>query len=691
MEMRAPNRPNRTDFARRRGALAVVAVIACVAAAAILAWLLAPALLRGRLETELRRRLGPEARFASLGVDARGFTIADLDTGDLGRGVSVLVDETRIDVFPPLLLWRPQGAIRGVRVEGPQVRVRLPSAASIDVPDTVEEPASDPTSREAAAAVGQPVRATGRTSRAEPGIALERARGAVLRVVRRMARGATVLVAGGSVVAVDGALPSGQAPTEHVLISDLAFELTRAEGETLRTAGHGATPTGSVDWALDLVPGELRAEGVVKAADLPLAALVLVPRAWPWHDPLAARLDGRLELRSHGDREAVVVADGWLQVRDFAIVVAELHEGPLRGLGIRLAGSSAWLPVERRLELHEARVALGESQVEVGVTGSLVLREDRLEVEAEASLPESPCRLALAMIPAPVLAGIEAFDWSGTIGGRVEARIDSADPGAARLHFAIEDRCRFVSVPEEARVERLRGPFLHAVRTGDGVVSERLVGPGAPGWVPLERISPFLAHAVLAHEDAAFFRHRGFAPWAIETALQNNLRAGRFAYGASTISMQLAKNLFLQRDKTLARKVREVLLTWWLESALAKREILALYLNVIEYGPGIYGIGAASERYFGRHPEELSPAESAFLATLLPAPSSYHRQFVAGELGPGTRQQMRFLLERMHERERIDEAALEHGLSELESFAFRRDEGRPERRVLVGSAAPLEI
>jgi hypothetical protein len=701
--MRAPNRPNRTEFAGRRGALAVVAVLAFVAVATILAWLLAPALLRGRLETELRRRLGPEARFASLAIDARGLTITDLDTGDLGRGVSVLVEETRIDVFPPLLLWRPLGAIRGVRVEGPQVRARLPSAASIDVPDTGKGPASDPTSQEAAAAVGPAEAsellspdaagetATGRTSRAEPRIALERAQSAVQRVVRRMARGATVLVTDGSVVAVAAALPGNQAPTEHVLISDLVFELTRAEEETLRTAGHGATPDGSVDWALDLVPGELRAEGVVKAADLPLAALVPVPRAWPWHDPLAARLDGRLELRSHADREAVVVADGWLQVRDLAIEAAELHEGPLRGLGIRLTGSSAWLPVERRLELHEARVALGESQVEVGVTGSLVLRDDRLEIEAEASLPESPCRLALAMIPAPVLAGIEDFDWSGTIGGRVEAHIDSADPAAARLHFAIEDRCRFVSVPEEARVERLRGPFLHAVRTGDGIVSERLVGPGAPGWVPLERISPFLSHAVLAHEDAAFFRHRGFAPWAIETALQNNLRAGRFAYGASTISMQLAKNLFLQRDKTLARKVREVLLTWWLESALEKREILALYLNVIEYGPGIYGIGAASERYFGRRPGELSPAESAFLATLLPAPSSYHRQFVAGELGPGTRQQMRFLLERMHERERIDEAALRHGLAELESFEFRRGERRPERRVLVGSAAPLEI
>ena len=296
----------------------------------------------------------------------------------------------------------------------------------------------------------------------------------------------------------------------------------------------------------------------------------------------------------------------------------------------------------------------------------------------------------MGAIPAVLRGGLEGFDWSGTIEGRVELRLDTVDPDAARLRFAIEDECRVLRAPGFALPERLRGPFLHAVRHSDGVLRERLVGPGAPGWVPLEQISPFLVHAVLAHEDAAFFRHRGFAPWAIETALQNNLRARRFAYGASTISMQLAKNLFLQRDKTVVRKVREVLLTWYLESVLEKREILALYLNVIEYGPNVYGIGAAADHYFGRHAAELSPAESAFLATVLPAPSSYHRQFVSGELRPGTRQQMRSLLERMHERERIDAAALQYGLGELERFQFRAAAAAATRRLVPGGSAPID-
>jgi membrane peptidoglycan carboxypeptidase len=168
-----------------------------------------------------------------------------------------------------------------------------------------------------------------------------------------------------------------------------------------------------------------------------------------------------------------------------------------------------------------------------------------------------------------------------------------------------------------------------------------------------------------------------------------NLEEGRYVVGASTISMQLAKNLYLQREKTIARKVQEVILTWWLENALNKDEILELYLNVIEYGPGVYGLRHAAAYYFGREPIELSPAESAFLACMLPSPKRYHLSYERGALTRFMKSRMRRLLEHMAKRERIGPEALAYGLAELDDFRFRRD-GDPiaPPRILPPLGAP---
>ena len=101
----------------------------------------------------------------------------------------------------------------------------------------------------------------------------------------------------------------------------------------------------------------------------------------------------------------------------------------------------------------------------------------------------------------------------------------------------------------------------------DETVFELRTGPGTDTWVAFADISPFVVPAMISHEDGAFYEHGGFAPWAIRDALVRNLQEGRYVVGASTISMQLAKNLYLQRDKNIARKVQEVILTWWLENA----------------------------------------------------------------------------------------------------------------------------
>ncbi len=139
-------------------------------------------------------------------------------------------------------------------------------------------------------------------------------------------------------------------------------------------------------------------------------------------------------------------------------------------------------------------------------------------------------------------------------------------------------------------------------------------------YVPLSKISPYAVKAVLIAEDDKFYSHEGFDFEAMQKAIEKDIKLGKFKYGGSTISQQLAKNLFLSPSKNPLRKVKEAILTWRIENNLSKRRILELYLNVAEWGDGIFGIEAASRHYFGKSAAELSPMEAARLAVVLPNP-----------------------------------------------------------------------
>jgi len=143
-------------------------------------------------------------------------------------------------------------------------------------------------------------------------------------------------------------------------------------------------------------------------------------------------------------------------------------------------------------------------------------------------------------------------------------------------------------------------------------------------WMPLDKISPYLVQAVVVSEDDKFWSHKGFDFEAIKTALKKDIRNKTWRYGGSTITQQLAKNLFLSPSKNPIRKIREVILTWRLESTLSKKRILELYLNVVEWGAGIFGAEAASQRYYGKPASDLSPQEAAHLAVVLPSPRRYN-------------------------------------------------------------------
>ena len=144
-------------------------------------------------------------------------------------------------------------------------------------------------------------------------------------------------------------------------------------------------------------------------------------------------------------------------------------------------------------------------------------------------------------------------------------------------------------------------------------------------WVPLSRVSPYLVKAVLIGEDDKFWRHEGFDYDAIQKAIEKDIKAERFKFGASTISQQLVKNLYLSPSKNPLRKIKEAIITWRMERVLSKRRILELYLNVVEWGDGgIFGIEAASRHYYGKPASALGPEEAARLASVLPNPIRFN-------------------------------------------------------------------
>jgi monofunctional biosynthetic peptidoglycan transglycosylase len=146
-------------------------------------------------------------------------------------------------------------------------------------------------------------------------------------------------------------------------------------------------------------------------------------------------------------------------------------------------------------------------------------------------------------------------------------------------------------------------------------------------WLPYARISANLKRAVVAAEDAKFLDHQGFDWEAIQKAIEKNEREGRVVAGASTISQQVAKNLFLSGERTWARKGEEALITWMLENTLSKRRILELYLNFAEWGEGIFGAESAARHHFGVSAAALTPEQSAWLAAILPSPMRYDRGY----------------------------------------------------------------
>lgn len=192
--------------------------------------------------------------------------------------------------------------------------------------------------------------------------------------------------------------------------------------------------------------------------------------------------------------------------------------------------------------------------------------------------------------------------------------------------------------------------------------------PGTSSYVPLYQISKNVQKAIVLTEDSRFYEHKGFDWESIEKSAKENLSKGKIKRGGSTITQQLAKNLYLSKEKSLVRKFSEAFITLQIEKNLTKKEILEKYLNVIEFGKNIYGIKAAANYYFGKTPSQLDVIESAFLAMLLPNPVKYSKSFKNKQLTPFAYQRVKNIIENLFLYHRIEEAEYQIALERLNSF-----------------------
>lgn len=195
-------------------------------------------------------------------------------------------------------------------------------------------------------------------------------------------------------------------------------------------------------------------------------------------------------------------------------------------------------------------------------------------------------------------------------------------------------------------VAALNREYPHVVKSDESHIEFEIKEGKPKTWVSLPEISKYVKWSIVFSEDWAFYQHEGLDIEQIKVALSEMVEERRFR-GASTITQQMVKNVFLSEDRTLWRKLHEMILSQKVEKVLSKDKILEVYLNCIEYGPNIYGIRAASYHYFKKHPSALGPREGAFLAMLLPSPKRYYMSFKKRQLTPFAQGRVRTILKKL--------------------------------------------
>ncbi len=377
-----------------------------------------------------------------------------------------------------------------------------------------------------------------------------------------------------------------------------------------------------------------------------------------------AQIQGDLRIEIRPEEQAVEVAShGRLdRLRLFRPALAPEEIGDI---DLAWRGSGRGSLDGSRVLIRDGEVTIGD--VRVQLAGEVERTPERTYIKGSGGVPLVPCSSLLDALPDGVAPLLEGIRLDGDFELSASLEYDSTQPDAIESKLALANRCRITHTPAAISPDRFRHPWVREV---PGEKEKPIViesGPGSPDWTPYEDISPYLETGVIVCEDAGFFRHRGVDTRAMQSALRDNLKAGRFVRGASTVTMQLAKNLYLSKEKTLSRKVQEAVLTTLLEQELSKHELMELYLNIVEFGPGIYGVRQAARHYFSVEPAFLTLGQSLFLASILPRPTARHFR-PDGSLSERWANYLKKLMTIAHKIGRISDEELEAGLAEEVRF-----------------------
>lgn len=489
---------------------------------------------------------------------------------------------------------------------------------------------------------------------------------------------------GASVPEVEAApLDAADWPELTVAAKDARFELTRGEegvapavrdivvrsqasnnGWSLSANGRLDTPDErEVGIVLDAPTGR-PVTATVEFNMLPLdtlGPLLVSHKALGWAE---ARVSGTVSASLD---PAEVKASGDVSLVGLEVRSENLAQEPLRDFALAAAfevRSSRTEPVWQIDSLVFER-----SRARLEARGQM--RTDRLAFDLQLHVPRTNCRYLLTAVPTELKQRLGEVQLDGQFEMELHLAVDAQAPEQTVFNPALDNRCRIAEPGAVPPPDYFRGPFAYTAADEDGNLLRLVTGPGTDRWTELHRISAFMAEALLTTEDGKFFHHQGVTAPEVRRAIALNLKREQFAHGASTLTMQLAKNLFLGRERTVARKAQELFFVWYLESNFTKEELLELYLNIVEFGPSLYGITDAALHYFGREPAELSALESVFLVKLLPNPVSRHKAYDLGRVEERGMGMLRRVLRSMRERRRISEAEYQQALGE--TLVFHRE------------------
>jgi hypothetical protein len=320
-----------------------------------------------------------------------------------------------------------------------------------------------------------------------------------------------------------------------------------------------------------------------------------------------------------------VAFDVW--VDNGRITHPKLSATPLEDIAGRALGVVRWLPAQDRLEVDVREANIGSARVAGRFVGEHLGNRRKVRLGLALDVPDQACQKLIGGIPSGTLSLLDDMKLDGRFEGGVEFAVDMANIEESLILEARGDlrSCRVDTLGDAVDLTALnRKDFVHRWDRnrprGNSTTVD--VGPGAKGYVRYGRLPKHVIRSMIVTEDGRFWRHKGVNLNLVKKALRINLKKGGFTYGGSTITQQLMKNLFLTRQKTLARKAEEMLLALAVERVVSKRRLMELYVNVIEFGPDVYGITRGARYYFGKSAPRLTPIEGAFLATIKPKPNA---------------------------------------------------------------------